>query len=102
MSPEKMTQAYEENGRLVSSKQFDGLNNEDAKKKIAEWRNQCHGHLKIHWRLRDWFDFSSALLGYAYSHDLLCYLRHCAGSHNQLPVDCLPMFRLPEKAGHLG
>ncbi len=50
-----MTKAYEDAGVLVNSKQFDGLNNEEAKKKIAEWMAQERmGKTTIHWRLRDW------------------------------------------------
>ena len=52
---EKVTKAYEEQGGLVNSKQFNGVPNEEAKKTIAEWMGKNHlGKLSIHWRLRDW------------------------------------------------
>ena len=50
-----LRQAYEGQGKLVNSKQFDGLGNEDAKKKIAEWMDHNRmGRTTVHWRLRDW------------------------------------------------
>jgi leucyl-tRNA synthetase len=55
VSVEDMGQAYEEEGLLVNSGEFDKTPNEEAKKKIAEWM-QLKGFSKIsiHWRLRDW------------------------------------------------
>ncbi|MBI4309895.1 MAG: leucine--tRNA ligase, partial [Candidatus Omnitrophica bacterium] len=51
----KLVKAYEDPGALVGSKQFDGLSNEEAKKKIAEWMGQERmGKVSVHWRLRDW------------------------------------------------
>jgi len=50
-----MRQAFEDNGRLVHSKQFDGLPNGEAKGKIAEWmEKEGIGKITEHWRLRDW------------------------------------------------
>ena len=50
-----LKQAYEAQGVLVNSKQFDGTDNESAKKKIAEWMsNNKMGEITVHWRLRDW------------------------------------------------
>ncbi|MBI5149185.1 MAG: leucine--tRNA ligase [Candidatus Omnitrophica bacterium] len=47
--------AYEGQGTLVNSKQFDGIDNEAAKKNIAEWMMQNKmGEVTVHWRLRDW------------------------------------------------
>ncbi len=52
---EKMSKAYEEDGKLVSSGEFNGTPNEEAKKKIAEWMQvKGFGKIGIHWRLRDW------------------------------------------------
>lgn len=54
-SPEEMRQAYEGDGVLVNSGQFDGLPNQEAKEKIAEWmEKEGAGAIKTHWRLRDW------------------------------------------------
>ncbi len=55
LSIEDMSQAYEEEGLLVNSGEFDKTPNEEAKKKIAEWMQlKGFGKLSIHWRLRDW------------------------------------------------
>ncbi len=55
MTVEQMSAAYEDNGVLVNSKQFDGVPNDQAKQKIAEWMAQGHmGKISVHWRLRDW------------------------------------------------
>ncbi len=52
---ESMSQAYEDPGVLVNSKEFDGIGNEEAKKKIGEWMTQEKmGKITVHWRLRDW------------------------------------------------
>ncbi|HCI44658.1 MAG TPA: leucine--tRNA ligase [Candidatus Omnitrophica bacterium] len=50
-----LKQAYEGQGVLVNSKQFDGTENESAKRKIAEWMSvNKMGEVTVHWRLRDW------------------------------------------------
>jgi len=51
----QMTEAYEGDGVQVNSGQFDGLPNQEAKIKIAEWMDKKGiGKIKTHWRLRDW------------------------------------------------
>jgi leucyl-tRNA synthetase len=55
VSVDKMAKAYEEEGVLVNSGEFDQMPNEEAKKKIAEWMQlKGFGRISIHWRLRDW------------------------------------------------
>ena len=50
-----LKQAHEGQGTLVNSRQFDGTDNESAKKKIAEWMSANKmGEVMVHWRLRDW------------------------------------------------
>ncbi len=50
-----LTEAYEGDGIQVNSGQFNGLNNQQAKLKIAEWMEKTHiGKIQTHWRLRDW------------------------------------------------
>jgi len=50
-----MEQAYEDQGVLVNSGEFDNVPNEQAKKLVAEWMQSKHfGKITIHWRLRDW------------------------------------------------
>jgi leucyl-tRNA synthetase len=53
--PEELTEAYEGDGIQINSGQFDGLSNQEAKLKIAEWmQNSGIGKIQTHWRLRDW------------------------------------------------
>lgn len=53
--PEDLTEAYEGDGIQVNSGKFDGLPNQQAKLKIAEWMEQKGiGEIQTHWRLRDW------------------------------------------------
>jgi leucyl-tRNA synthetase len=50
-----LNEAYEDDGIQVNSSQFDGLNNQEAKIKIAQWmEGKKIGKIQIHWRLRDW------------------------------------------------
>lgn len=54
-SVREMTEAYEGDGVQVNSGQFDGLPNQEAKKRIAQWMEEKGiGKVKTHWRLRDW------------------------------------------------
>ncbi len=47
--------AYDEEGVLVNSGQFDGLPNEEAKKRIADYMEEkAIGKRKVNYRLRDW------------------------------------------------
>jgi leucyl-tRNA synthetase len=53
--PEDLDEAYEGDGMQVNSAQFNGLGNQEAKIKIAEWMEKTGiGKIKTHWRLRDW------------------------------------------------
>jgi len=53
--PSELTEAYEGDGVQVNSGQFDGLPNQEAKIKIAEWMEEAGiGKIQTHWRLRDW------------------------------------------------
>jgi leucyl-tRNA synthetase len=55
LDPKSLRQAYEGDGIQVNSGQFDGIPNQEAKIKIAEWMEQTNiGRIQIHWRLRDW------------------------------------------------
>ncbi|MEA1910002.1 MAG: leucine--tRNA ligase, partial [Patescibacteria group bacterium] len=52
---EDLRQAYEGEGVLVNSGQFDGLGNKEAIKKIGEWMSaRGTGKVTVRWRLRDW------------------------------------------------
>ncbi len=51
----KMTEAYESEGVQVNSGKFDGLDNTEAKERIAHWiEDSKMGRIQTHWRLRDW------------------------------------------------
>ncbi len=53
--PEELSQAYEGEGIQVNSAEFNGLPNQEAKIKIAEWmEKKGFGKIQTHWRLRDW------------------------------------------------
>ncbi len=52
---EELTQAYEGEGVQVNSGEFNGLDNLEAKEKIALWMEKRGiGKIQTHWRLRDW------------------------------------------------
>ncbi len=52
---EDMQEAYTSGGVQVNSGEFDGLDNETAKEKIASWmEDKGIGKIQEHWRLRDW------------------------------------------------
>ncbi len=54
-SAQDLTEAYEADGVQVNSAQFNGLPNQEAKIKIAEWMEKTNiGKIQTHWRLRDW------------------------------------------------
>jgi len=55
LSVDEMKCAFEEEGVLVNSGNFDGIANNVAKEKIAQWMEESKiGKKTIHWRLRDW------------------------------------------------
>ncbi|MFA5101280.1 MAG: leucine--tRNA ligase [Candidatus Omnitrophota bacterium] len=55
VSAESMNEAYEGCGIEVNSGEFNGLSNEDAKVRIADWMEKKGiGKIQTHWRLRDW------------------------------------------------
>jgi leucyl-tRNA synthetase len=52
---DSMAEAYEGGGVEVNSGEFNGLRNEDAKARIADWMERRGiGKIQTHWRLRDW------------------------------------------------
>lgn len=51
----EMSAAYVESGIMINSGEFNGLSNEEGKKKITEWaENNSVGNAKVQYRLRDW------------------------------------------------
>jgi len=54
-SAQELTQAYEGDGTQINSEEFNGLSNQEAKIKIAQWmESKGIGKIQTHWRLRDW------------------------------------------------
>ncbi|PIQ86079.1 MAG: leucine--tRNA ligase, partial [Candidatus Omnitrophica bacterium CG11_big_fil_rev_8_21_14_0_20_43_6] len=52
---QELKEAYEGDGVQVNSGEFNGLNNLEAKVRIASWMEQKGiGRIQTHWRLRDW------------------------------------------------
>lgn len=50
-----MIEAYEDDGLQADSGEFNGIPNQEAKEKIAEWmEKKGFGKIKTNWRLRDW------------------------------------------------
>ena len=50
-----MTQAYEDNGFLINSDKFNGLDNEKAIKVIGDYMEKAKiGNVKVNYKLRDW------------------------------------------------
>jgi len=55
LSPETMSQAYEDDGMQINSGGFDGIPNKEGKLRIASWMEEKGiGKIRTHWRLRDW------------------------------------------------
>lgn len=55
LKADKMTRAYVEEGMLIHSGQFDGLNNIDAIEEISEWMEKERiGKRTVQYKLRDW------------------------------------------------
>ncbi|MCM8792170.1 MAG: leucine--tRNA ligase [Candidatus Omnitrophica bacterium] len=53
--PSQLKEAYEGEGIQINSSQFDGLNNREAKEKIALWMEEKGiGKRTLYWRIKDW------------------------------------------------
>jgi leucyl-tRNA synthetase len=93
----ELSEAYEGDGVQVNSGQFDGLSNEEAKIKIAEWMEKTDiGKIETHWCLRDWLISRQRYWGAPIP---MIYCKNCGivpVSYEDLPV------RLPEKAAFTG
>ncbi len=97
MSPEELTEAYEGDGIQVNSGEFNGLANQEAKIKIAQWMEQKGtGKIKTHWRLRDWLISRQRYWGTPIP---IIYCPKCKTV--PVPYENLPV-RLPEEAPFTG
>ncbi|MDD5012222.1 MAG: leucine--tRNA ligase [Candidatus Nanoarchaeia archaeon] len=55
LAPERMTEAYTGDGKLVNSENFDGLHNEEAKEHISIYlKEKKLGKKVVNYKLRDW------------------------------------------------
>lgn len=55
LNPLTMQDAHEGKGKLINSGQFNGLDNEEAKKKISEWMEKTGiGKTEINYKIKDW------------------------------------------------
>jgi leucyl-tRNA synthetase len=97
LGSETITEAYEEPGVQVNSGQFDGLDSEIAKTKIAEWMEKNGvGERKVNWRLRDWLVSRQRYWGAPVP---VVYCEKCGTVG--VPEDQLPVI-LPEDAPFTG
>lgn len=91
LSPETMTAAYEEEGRLVNSSQFNGINNRDAISAITDYGiKQGFAERCINFRIRDW---NVARQRYWGAPIPIVHCPHCGAV--PVPEDQLPV-RLPD------
>ncbi|TAN61561.1 leucine--tRNA ligase [bacterium] len=95
--PQELNEAYEGEGIQVNSGQFDGLPNQEAKIKIAQWmEKEGTGKIQTHWRLRDWLISRQRYWGTPIP---IIYCRQCGVvpvAYGDLPV------KLPEDAPFTG
>lgn len=55
ISPNKILQAFTEDGTLINSGEFDGLKSEEAREKIGEFlKKEGKAEKKVNYKLRDW------------------------------------------------
>lgn len=88
---ETMTEAYTGPGIMVNSGQFNGMNNEDAKKAVKDvLAASGHGEATVQFRLRDWNISRQRYWG---SPIPIVYCEHCGvvpEKEENLPI-CLPL-----------
>jgi leucyl-tRNA synthetase len=92
LSEHQLSEAYEGDGIQVNSGQFDGLDNNQAKVRIADWMQSTGiGKIQTHWRLRDWLISRQRYWGTPIP---IIYCDRCGVV--PVPDDDLPV-KLPEK-----
>jgi len=92
-----MNEAYEGDGIQVNSGQFNGLPNQEAKIKIAEWmEKEKIGRIQTHWRLRDWLISRQRYWGTPIP---IIYCQKCGTI--PVPYEDLPV-KLPKDASFTG
>ena len=83
--------AVTEDGKHVNSSFLDGLNNEEAKKKMVEWlTDHKAGHKKVNYKLRDWIFSRQRYWG-----EPIPVIHWDDGTTSLVPEDKLPL-KLPD------
>ena len=98
---DNLNEAYtNEEGYLVNSDRFSGLQAHEGKAQISQWiEEKGLGTRTIHYRLRDWGVSPTALLGHSDPDDQLLNIAAWFPFPNKIyPSSSHPMFRSPEKA----
>ncbi len=91
LKADKMTRAYVEEGVLIHSGQFDGMNNFDAIEEISEWmEKEKIGKRTVNYKIRDWLISRQRYWGTPIP---MIYCNKC--SVVQVPYEDLPI-RLPK------
>jgi leucyl-tRNA synthetase len=92
VGPQDLKEAYELEGIQINSAQFNGLNSQEAKEKIAEWMEETEiGRKTLNWRLRDWLISRQRYWGTPIP---IIYCNKCG--MQPVPLQDLPV-TLPEK-----
>lgn len=95
-----MKNAYEGEGTLTRSAQFDGINSREAIKKIGQWmEKEGTGKIAVQWRLRDWLISRQRYWGTPIP---FVYCDQCGTvpvSEGQLPVELPENIKITGKGG---
>jgi leucyl-tRNA synthetase len=96
-NPNEMIEAYEGDGLQVNSGEFNGLSNQEAKIRIAQWMEKRGiGKISTHWRLRDWLISRQRYWGTPIP---IIYCKKCGIV--SVPYENLPV-KLPKEAPFTG
>jgi len=95
-----MKSAFEDEGTLINSAQFDGTKSREANEKIGQWmEKEGTGELTVHWRLRDWLISRQRYWGTPIP---IIYCDKCgtvAVGEDQLPVELPENIKITGKGG---
>ncbi len=97
LNPEHMSRAYTEDGILVNSEQFNGMNNRDAIDEISKFlEKKGWGKRAVHYKLRDWLISRQRYWGTPIP---IVYCKKCGTV--PVPEEQLPV-KLPEDVSFTG
>ncbi|MCM8801047.1 MAG: leucine--tRNA ligase [Candidatus Omnitrophica bacterium] len=98
--PKELSEAYEGDGLQINSAEFNGLPNQQAKQKIADWMEQKGiGRRTVNWRIRDWLISRQRYWGTPIP---IVYCDKCGVvpvSEKELPVKLPPRVRISGRGG---